>query len=51
VIGGTKFANGKLHILEYPAGVILLCHHALLVGHTIFGCADKIVSVTNYLND
>jgi hypothetical protein len=33
---------------EYAARISAIIGHALLVGHAIFGCADKILSRTNY---
>ena len=50
MIGRTKLTDGKFHIVEYSAGIILLRNNALFIGNAIFGGIYKIVSVTYYLN-
>ena len=51
VIGGTKFSDGKLHVLEDPAGIILLGNYTLLVRNTIFCGVYEIMRVTDDLDD
>ena len=48
MIGRTEFADGKIHILKDTAGIILLGNDALLIGNTIFGCANEVLSRANY---
>ena len=51
VIRGTKFSDGKLHVLEDPAGIILLGNYTLLVRNTIFCGVYEIMRVTDDLDD
>ena len=51
MVGGTKFTDGKLHVSEDTAGVILLRDNALLIGNTVFGGIDEIMRVADYLDD
>ena len=48
VFGRAKFVYGKRHSMEKSARIVLVGCYALLIGYTIFGCADKILSGTNY---
>ncbi len=50
-IGGIELANGKCHIVEYLAGIILISGDAFLVGNSVFSSTDKILCGTNDTND
>ena len=50
-IGRIELAHGKRHIIEYSAGVILVCHDTFLVGHCVLGCVYKVLRGTNDTND
>ena len=51
VFGRTKFAYGKRHCMEKSARIVLVGCYALLIGHAIFGSADKILSGAHYAHD
>jgi hypothetical protein len=46
-IGWTKFRYRKCHISEYGAGVIILRGDTYLVGNTVFGGMDQVLSRAN----
>ena len=50
-VGRTKFIHGKRHRVKQTARIVLSGCYALLVGHTVLGGIDKILSGTNDPDD
>jgi len=50
VISGGKFMRGKRHGIKHAAGAGVFVRVALLVGHCVFRCADKVLCGTDDAN-
>ena len=49
--GRAKFTHGESHMTEHGAGIVLTGLDTFLIGDTILGCLDEILSGTNDTND
>lgn len=50
-VGRVKFTYGERHIIEDPAGIILVGYNAFLVGNGVFGRVDEILRGADNTND